>query len=171
MQKNKILSIILSSLLFTVGCSSATNNDEPMDNTPEVSAPNEESTNLIKSDIENELSKINHDVKLSVSVDSNRKIKLILNNNSPQVINYGYTLYLEKKIDDAWYRLIEKVAYADADFELQPTNEFEQMAELDNWPEASSGLFRAYKEYYTDATRPASETLEFSVSNEFEIKK
>ena len=45
MKNNKLISIILCTLLFTVGCSSVDNNDIPTENSPEVTAAAAESKN------------------------------------------------------------------------------------------------------------------------------
>ncbi len=171
MVKRKVGLVVLCLLAFTVGCSSTNTNDVKNNISPGVSTPMGDAISLIDSEIEDDLLKISQNVLLSVTVDDDRIMRMTLTNNTSQVIDYGYTLYLEKKIDGNWFRLIEKVPYADAGYELQPNDKFEQNAELDNWEGTNTGIFRAYKVYSCDKTKPASETEEFSVSNEFEIKE
>lgn len=176
MISNKAVLIILCSLLFTVGCSSNDINDET---TPEVTPPikesaaiepsNEETPNLVVSAIESDESKISQDVTLSVSISEDRKLSVIFLNNSSNDIDHGYAIYLEKKIDGIWYGIPEKAAYADESLILEPENEFTQNAELDNWEETTTGIFRMYKRYSTDSNRPYNETEKFSISNEFEV--
>lgn len=178
MKNNKIIFIILFSLLFTVGCSSNDIND---DITPEVINPIEESTtldpsnedtsNLVVSAIESDESKISRDITLSVLISENRKLSVTLVNNSANDIDHGYAIYLEKKIDGIWYGIPEKAAYADESVILEPENEFTQNAELDNWEETTTGIFRMYKRYSTDSNRPYNETEKFSISNEFEVEE
>lgn len=176
MFNNKAVLIILCSLLFTVGCSS---NDIDDDAPPLVTPPikesttldpsNEDTTNFVVSEIESDESKISQDVTLSVSVGEDRKLSVTFLNNSANDIDHGYAIYLEKKIDGIWYGIPEIAAYADESVILEPENEFTQNAELDNWEETTTGIFRMYKRYSTDPDRPFDETEKFSISNEFEV--
>ena len=178
MINNKAILIILCSLLFTVGCSSKDKND---DTTPEVTTPikesetiepsNEDTPDFVVSAIESDESKISQDVTLTVSVGEDRKLSVTYLNNSANDIDHGYAIYLEKKIDDIWYGIPEKAAYADESVILEPENEFTQNAELDNWEETTTGIFRMYKRYSNDSSRPFDETEKFSISNEFEVKE
>jgi len=178
MINNKAVLIILCSLLlFTVGCSSNDKNDD----TPEVTTPikestpiepsNEDTPDFIVSVIESDESKISQDVTLSISISEDKKLSVILVNNSPNDIDHGYAIYLEKKIDGIWYGIPEKAAYADESFVLETDNEFTQNVELNNWEETTTGIFRMYKRYSTDSSKPFDETEKLSISNEFEVKE
>jgi len=178
MFNNKAVLIILCSLLFTVGCSS---NDIDDDAPPLVTPPikesttldpsNEDTTNFVVSEIESDESKISQDVTLSVSVGEDRKLSVTFLNNSSNDIDHGYAIYLEKKIDGIWYGIPEKAAYADESFVLETDNEFTQNVELDNWEETTTGIFRMYKRYSTDSSRPFDETEKISISNQFEVRE
>ena len=178
MIRNKAILIILCSLLFTVGCSSNDINDET---TPEVPSPikesaaiepsNEDTPSFVISEIESDEAKISQDVTLSVSISEDRKLSVIFLNNSSNDIDHGYAIYLEKKIDGIWYGIPEKAAYADESVILEPENKFMQNEELDNWEETTTGIFRMYKRYSTDSSRPFDETVKFSISNEFEVQE
>lgn len=74
-------------------------------------------------------------------------------------------------INDIWYLIPEKVAFADVSLILEPNNEFIQHEDLDNWESTDTGLFRMYKKYTADPTRPSDESQKIILSNEFKIKK
>lgn len=173
--KTKVLLVTLCSLMLVVGCS-LNSRDEKSNSTIENSGPLTESVDgseemYLKSKIENDPSKISQDVILLAKAQDDGIITLTFSNKSDVSIDYGHSLYLEKKIDGFWYRLIEKAAFADEGLELEPNVEFEQNIELSNWEEEGSGVFRAYKIYYTDPERPAEKTEKISISNEFKINK
>ncbi|MFH5834466.1 immunoglobulin-like domain-containing protein [Proteiniclasticum sp. C24MP] len=161
MKINKFISIILCTLLFTVGCASIGSD-----------ASIEDTSKFIVSDIMNDESKISKDVNLSVDVSGDGELLVSFKNESSENIDHSHAIYLEKKIDGTWYMIPEIAAYADESNILEPNKEFTQTVKLDNWDVTKKGIFRMYKKYYsTDANRPASETEEYSISNEFELKE
>jgi hypothetical protein len=178
MINNKAVLIILCSIIFTVGCSSNDINDDapplvtpPIKESTTTEPSNEDTPDLVISEIESDEAKISQDVTLSVSISEGRKLSVTFANNSSNDIDHGYAIYLEKKIDGIWYGIPEKAAYADESLILEPENEFTQNGELDNWDETTTGIFRMYKRYSTDSNRPFYETEKFSISNEFEVRE
>ena len=179
MKNKKVNSLILSSLVFIVGCSS-----NPMgNNVPSaVDTPTErlellDSSSKLKgkyslSESEKDQAKISQDVELFVEMREEGKLKVTMGNHSLNRIDHGYAIFLEKNLKGSWYRVISKADYADESLTLNPGQEFIQNEELENWEESNNpGLFRMVKVYSTDSTKPADETEKISISNEFEIKK
>ncbi len=161
MEIHKLISIIICTLLFTVGCASIGSD-----------APTEDTSKFSVSDIMNDESKISKDVNLSVDASGDGNLLVSFKNEGSENIDHGYAIYLEKEIDGTWYLIPEIAAYADESSILEPYKEFTQTEKLDNWDVTKKGIFRMYKKYYsTDANRPATETEKYSISNEFELKE
>lgn len=96
-------------------------------------------------------------MNLDVLVGEDRIVKVTLMNESNENINHGFMLFLEEKVDGDWYRLVEKIGFADVGLVLEPDEEWVQEIELDNWESANSGVFRVYKTYSTNSKKPAAE--------------
>lgn len=178
MKNAKAISMILTSYLLIAGCSSNKMNNHK---SPKVDTSTEKLEMLdsssksqgryVLSESEKDKSKVSQDVNLIVDQCEEGKLTITLYNNSSRVIDHGYAIFLEKKLDGAWYSVVPKAEYADETFRLDPGHEFKQNENLARWEENHTGLFRMVKIYSTDANRPADETEKISISKEFELKE
>ena len=113
---------------------------------------------------------ISEDVTLTVTPKEDRKVEVVLTNESEKEMEHGHFIYLEKKINGSWYDILESAAYADESFTILPGEVFTNIVDLNNWPKTEEGTFRMYK-ILSEPGKPFYESAVYSVSNEFEMKK
>ncbi len=73
------------------------------------------------------------------------KLNATFANDSKKNIDYSFMIYLEKKVKGYWYKLAEKVGYADVGTSLEPHMRWQEEVNLDNREETHSGVFKVYQ--------------------------